>query len=435
MPLTLAPHLSPLPQPLSLEEFATLFFALDINHTPKSHYVVAVSGGADSLALCLLLSAFLQKQGGQLTALTVNHHLRPEAHSEALSVGKLLHTQNINHHILDWHHAPLHAAIQEQARQARYDLLETWCAQHQVTYLFVAQHFDDQAETFFMRLAKKSSLIGLAGMRPVTRRQRCWIARPLLSVPKARLEATLKQAGIEWIQDPSNENRAYERVFYRMQGVNRVFSVSLHQRLLRTRQSLEGWVQRWLKRYGQEFPLGYALLNLDALTLLPAFFKETILSYVLRAYGVGRYPPKTAVIQKLARHINATDFKPTTAQGLRLAKAQGNLLIHREYRAIKEVFLTDGFDSGLWDQRFGIQLLSKGVNEIRAIGSQGWHQLLENYPDLKAITVPRPVLWSLPGVWHNQTLDLENNMIAQEFLTPKYPCSATKFKFLAKYPF
>lgn len=435
MSLTAASH-PPASSPLNLAEFEALFFALPINHTPASHYAVAVSGGADSLALCLLLAEFLQKHGGQLTALTVNHRLRPEAQAEALTVKQLLSAHHIEHHILDWHHAPLHTAIQEQARQARYHLLEKWCAHHHVTYLFVAQHFDDQAETFFMRLAKKSSLIGLAGMRPLTRRQRCWLARPLLSVPKARLEATLKQANMAWIKDPSNENQHYERVFYRQQGASHAFSPSLNYHLLGTRQSLEDWVQRWLRRYGQESALGYISLNLKALTALPAFFKETLLSYVLRAYGVGRYPPKTAVVHRLAHHLTMAPFKPTTAQGLRLAQAQDNLVIHREYRAIKDSIGQKSFEAEIWDQRFICLNTDKG--EIRAIGPRGWEQLLQHYPVLKTVSVPRPVLWALPGVWHNQTLDLKNlknNMITQEFLLSHSTCLVKKFIFLPKYPF
>jgi tRNA(Ile)-lysidine synthase len=70
---------------------------------------------------------------------------------------------------------------------------------------------DDQAETVLMRLAAGSGPSGLAGMRPMVARGGLSHVRPLLTVPKARLVATLRAAGIGWSEDPMNEDPAFAR--------------------------------------------------------------------------------------------------------------------------------------------------------------------------------------------------------------------------------
>lgn len=185
----------------------------DLVNVETDHIAVAVSGGADSMALCLLAGGWARALGVKLTALTVDHGLRKAAAEEARQVGDWLAARGIAHHILHWSEGPQCASrVQERARQARYALMTAWCRAHGAAQLLLAHHLEDQAETVLMRLRKQSGLMGLAGMAKVRDLDGVRVLRPLLDTPKARLRATLAAYGQDWIEDPSNADLRFERV-------------------------------------------------------------------------------------------------------------------------------------------------------------------------------------------------------------------------------
>src|SRR5690606_17749743 len=77
--------------------------------------------------------------------------------------------------------------------------------------LVTAHHLEDQAETVLMRLKRGSGPDGLAGIPAVGRWGGLPVHRPLLDVPRARLEAELRAAGLSWIEDASNVDDRFER--------------------------------------------------------------------------------------------------------------------------------------------------------------------------------------------------------------------------------
>jgi tRNA(Ile)-lysidine synthase len=185
---------------------------LDALVPPQTTIGVAVSGGPDSLALLLLAA---EARPLEVEAATVDHALRPESRAEAEMVAQVCGRLGIPHRTLtaSWDEKP-ESAIQERARIMRYRLLGDWAHERGLTTLLTAHHVDDQAETFLMRLARGAGVKGLAGMRRVTRGP--WSAltlvRPLLGWRHSDLEAVCAAAGINPIQDPSNEDEQFERV-------------------------------------------------------------------------------------------------------------------------------------------------------------------------------------------------------------------------------
>jgi tRNA(Ile)-lysidine synthase len=167
---------------------------------------VAVSGGPDSLALTILADRWARERGGQLTALTVDHRLRPESAHEARIVGEWLAGRGIAHHVLVWDEAKPKTGIQEAARAARYRLLAGWCRAQGCLHLLTAHHREDQVETHLIRRRAGSGADGLAGMSAVREMAGLRLVRPLLAVPKARLIAALEGEGQPFISDPSNLN-------------------------------------------------------------------------------------------------------------------------------------------------------------------------------------------------------------------------------------
>ena len=182
-------------------------------HNIKTNILaVGVSGGADSLALALMLKDECEKYGIKVIALTVNHKLRSCADKEAEYVAEVMQKHHIEHHILLWEGEKPSTGVEEAARLARYDLLRQWCFEHNVEYLAVAHHLRDQAETFLMRLERGSGLSGLCSMREIADYKGLKILRPLLHYPPEFMENYLRKKNINWIHDESNDNTDFLRV-------------------------------------------------------------------------------------------------------------------------------------------------------------------------------------------------------------------------------
>lgn len=179
------------------------------------HIAVGCSGGPDSMALTALLSAWsVAHDGPHIHVLIVNHGLRPEACAEAEQVQNNLSSYpKITSVILDYKGEKPEARIQETARTIRYDLMNAYCRENNITYLCLAHHQDDQAETVLFRLAKGSGLDGLSGMKSVQPLSDSLILiRPVLDTPKAALHGYCTAHNIPYVEDPSNKNKNFARV-------------------------------------------------------------------------------------------------------------------------------------------------------------------------------------------------------------------------------
>ncbi|MGH7088971.1 MAG: ATP-binding protein, partial [Stellaceae bacterium] len=122
------------PEPVTANEFAALM-ARFAPFERRPHLAIAVSGGADSLALALLARRWAADAGGSITALTVDHRLRPESGAEAAGVAARLARGGIAHRILVREGMPPAANIEAAARAWRYRLLESWCGANGVLHL------------------------------------------------------------------------------------------------------------------------------------------------------------------------------------------------------------------------------------------------------------------------------------------------------------
>lgn len=190
-------------------------FAADLARAggdPAAPLALAVSGGADSMAMLALAA---EAMPGLVLAATVDHGLRADAAAEAAMVAETCAALDVRHATLRPTTPIAGASIQAQARTARYDLLAGWAQAAGAAQLATGHHADDQAETFLMRAARGCGLSGLAGVRPVTQIAGIRVVRPLLDWRRAELRAIVRRRELAFVDDPSNADDRHDRTRYR----------------------------------------------------------------------------------------------------------------------------------------------------------------------------------------------------------------------------
>ncbi len=179
---------------------------------------VAVSGGADSVALLCLLLELRAEFGIVLSVAHVNHKLRGEESDEdARFVGGLARQHGVELHVRE---APVDAArdsgIEAAARKLRYDFFRELAREGRVAKIATAHTLDDQAETVLLRVFRGTGIRGLAGIHPrivFEEQGRAFgeLVRPLLGFRRAALQEFLRERNQSWREDSSNLDVAFLR--------------------------------------------------------------------------------------------------------------------------------------------------------------------------------------------------------------------------------
>lgn len=182
-------------------------------------YLVAVSGGADSV--CLLL--MLQQLGYHVEAVHCNFHLRgDESDRDEAFVKNLCKEHNITLHITHFDtksYAALHqVSIEMAARTLRYHYFEQLCNDLNADGICVAHHRDDSVETILMNLMRGTGIHGLCGIRP----RRDYIIRPLLCLSRADIEQWLCEQHRTFVTDSTNHLADVQRNFLRLDIIPRL---------------------------------------------------------------------------------------------------------------------------------------------------------------------------------------------------------------------
>ena len=178
----------------------------------KESFVVAVSGGSDSMALAYLTKIYSLKNNIRCRYFIVNHKLRKESTDEANQVKKILNNFNIKSEILTWNGKKPKTNIQSLARKARYELLFSKCEQLKINNLITGHHLDDLFENFFIRMIRGSGLKGLVSLEKKTKIGKINLIRPLLDFNKKDLELISNHVFNFFVKDPSNKDIKYKRI-------------------------------------------------------------------------------------------------------------------------------------------------------------------------------------------------------------------------------
>jgi len=319
---------------------------------------VGVSGGGDSMALCLLAQDYAAARGGEVLALTVDHGLRTASRAEAEAVGEILAARGIGHRILTWEGEKPGTRVQERARVARRLLLAEACRAAGIDTLCLAHNIEDQAETFWMRLSHGSGLDGLAGMT----RARCMadglrVLRPLLCVPRAALRDYCRAAGVDWAEDPSNENEKFLRARLRRfeavlaaEGLTPQRLAGTMRKLAEARDALRAVAAHAFAEGVAVHPAGHAVLSRPALAGLPRDIVRRVLSRAVQSVAPRAYPVRLGAALDGAR---APAFTGCTVAGCRVSPlGMESLLVTREPAAAAEGPVQHG---AVWDGRFSVE--------------------------------------------------------------------------------
>jgi len=332
---------------------------------PHPRLAVAVSGGADSMALVWLCRRWTMAREGTLIALTVDHRLRPESGVEAAQVGAHLGALGCPHRCLTWDRegAEPRGAIQAAARAARYRLLTEATAAAGANHLLTAHHLDDQAETVLLRLARGSGVDGLAAMAAVRGLGGIRLARPLLAVPKARLIATCTAAGLPYLEDPGNRTAKFARGRLRAvsallaaEGLTAAGLAETARRAGTVRAALELLTDRLVTQSARLDPQGWLSLDLSIVMKEPEELGLRVLARCLATIGGGDGVPIRR--RRLERLFGALrDAKGTggghTLGGCRLLwRRDGMLMVVREPAAAVEALAVSDGGPVWWDRRF-----------------------------------------------------------------------------------
>ncbi|MBV9656046.1 MAG: tRNA lysidine(34) synthetase TilS [Acetobacteraceae bacterium] len=361
----------------------------------EPHLAVAVSGGADSLALALLARKWSAARGGAITALIVDHQLRPQSAYEATWTAHLLQNQSFPTRVLSVGSLPPGPALAARARAARYRALSVACAEAGILHLLTGHHAADQAETVLIRSLGRSGQTGLAAMPAVTETDAVRLLRPLLTVAPARLRATLSAAGLPWAEDPSNADRR-----------------ALRSRLRAERRDPGGWgpATRALcaaaradgeARVARGQALARALaegasLRPEGFALLPhRTMPADALAALIRTVGGRAFGPGLRPVGSLA-----ADLRPATLAGTRLLPAGRlgpGLLLVREVRAVQPP--VDAVSGAVWDGRFRLHQ-GEGLPPHATLGALG--QAARRFRE--PTHLPASVLQTLPALRSDDTL-------------------------------
>jgi tRNA(Ile)-lysidine synthase len=183
---------------------------------PGDRVIVAVSGGADSLALAAATSKLLKDFSLSATAVVVDHQL--QENSDEVAQAAAAKCRGLG--IADTRVVPVvverGAGLEADARDARYKALQSIAAEIGAKGILLAHSLNDQAETVILRLARGSGTRSLGAMRtitPIAEGVPLW--RPVLGVPREHLELSLVEYGLEPHHDLHNQDENFLRVAVR----------------------------------------------------------------------------------------------------------------------------------------------------------------------------------------------------------------------------
>ena len=303
----------------------------------SENFVVAVSGGPDSLALSFLAKIYAIKKSLNIKYFIVDHKLRSNSTSEAKFVKKKLKEYSINLDILTWHGKKPNKNIQSVARDKRYKLLINETKKFKIKNILLGHHLDDLFENFFIRILRGSGLNGLVSLDRKTQNEKVNLIRPLLNFDKKDLIYISDSIFGSFVKDPSNEDDKFKRVKIRnllkqleKEGMDR-------NKFLLTIKNLK-FSNETIKFYTKDNLAKNTLFlkKKKSIVIKKGFFHHSTevvfrsFTEIIKFVGKNYYPSRGKKIDTIIRLINTKPSLKVTLGGCIIKKINQTVMVSKE---------------------------------------------------------------------------------------------------------
>ena len=303
----------------------------------EDNFVVAVSGGPDSLALAFLSKIYAIKKNLKVKFFIINHKLRNNSTVEAKTVKKVLKQSLIEAEILSWKGKKPSKNIQSRARKKRYELLFEQCKKLGIDNILLGHHQDDYIENFFIRILRGSGLKGLVSLDKKNRINEINLLRPLLDFKKEDLIFLSSYVFNFYVKDSSNYNEKFQRIMIRKlieklknEGLDKKKFIQTMKNLRYSNNTIDFYVEENLKKNA-------TILEKDnSFILNQIFFQQPYevafrsLSELIRLIGKKYYPVRGKKLDKIMRNIEKNILFKTTLGGCIIEKVNQSIIISKE---------------------------------------------------------------------------------------------------------
>lgn len=365
---------------------------------PDGPIGVAVSGGSDSVALLLMAADWARDCERTVSAVTVDHGLRPEAMAEAEAVAERCAGLGVTHQVLRWDGQHT-GNTQDAARRARQRLIGDWAKANGVVAVATGHTRDDQAETFLLRLKRGSGVDGLSAMAPQVVKDGVLWVRPVLEQRREDLRDMLVSHGEVWVDDPSNEDERFDRVKMRKAlslleetGLSVDVLAETSGRMQTARVALERMTEQAAHQVAEPRDIGSVRLDVEALVAQPEELQLRLLAHTLRWVSGAEYRPRLVAL-KLALSAVLDGSAHALSGCLISAERGGKAEVSRESSAMKPSDAATGAFDARWD-------CDAAQGQWRPLGTAG----LAQFPDWRDTAEHRNSLLSSPSLWYNNEL-------------------------------
>ena len=321
-----------------LKDLSKVFqnFKLKLDKLNKKNYLVAVSGGPDSLALVALSKAYMFHTKSKFHFVLIDHKIRKNSGLEAKKVQNLLKKKKINLKVLN-NKKIIVKNIQAEARNSRYKILINYCNKNRIQILLTAHNLEDQVETFLMRLSRGSGLKGLSAMKPLSNiNTKVKLFRPLLDVKKSFLIKISKNIFGTYINDPSNKDLKFLRTKVRNLKIPLEKSGIKYEQIFRSIQNLtfskntlENYLntifEKIIKKKNNEISINYKKYD-----ELSDDIKLALINRSIKLLKNNYYDLRSKKVVNLIESLKKKDFKKSTLGGCFFFKKDKNLCLKVE---------------------------------------------------------------------------------------------------------
>ena len=322
----------------SSERLLSLYsnFKKKISKCKSNRFLVAVSGGADSLALAAMCKAFENdNKKKKFYYFNINHGIRKNSQKESKYVQKILKKQNIALKILI-NKEPIKKNIQHNARKIRYAILNNVCKKKKINFILTGHHKEDQIETFLIRLSRGSGVQGLSAMNSTSvLNSNTKIMRPFLTESKKDLIFASKKIFGNFVKDPSNKNKKFLRTKIRKllpllnkYGINEEQIIKSINNLKSSSKTINIYFNEILKKIVKQKNRKF-IIQKKGLFSINEELQIKILGFIIKSLNKLDYPPRSKKIILALKILDSANVIKYQLGGCSLISKNSHIYIEK----------------------------------------------------------------------------------------------------------